>query len=72
MAARKPHNTTTTQPETAPEPQRSRTAAKQGHRITPAADRAIQTVAAKLGLPVDALVDLAVRDWCRAWDPDLL
>jgi len=42
------------------------------YRITGPAARAIEQVAKDLHLPAAALVDLAVRDWCRRWDPDLL
>lgn len=42
------------------------------YRITGPAARAIEHVAGELRLPAAALVDLAVRDWCRRWNPDLL
>ena len=42
------------------------------YRITGPAARAIEQVAKDLRLPAASLVDLAVRDWCRRWNPDLL
>lgn len=42
------------------------------YHITGPAARAIEQVAKDLRLPAEALVDLAVRDWCRRWNPDLL
>ena len=42
------------------------------YHITGPAARAIEQVAKDLRLPAASLVDLAVRDWCRRWDPDLL
>ena len=42
------------------------------YHITGPAARAIEQVAKDLRLPAAALVDLAVRDWCRRWNPDLL
>lgn len=42
------------------------------YRITGPAARAIEQIAKDLRLPAAALVDLAVRDWCRRWNPDLL
>ena len=42
------------------------------YRITGPAARAIEQIAKDLRLPAAALVDLAVRDWCRKWNPDLL
>lgn len=37
------------------------------YRITPTAAAALVEIAGQVGIAPSALVDLAVREWCRTW-----
>lgn len=47
-------------------------AAAQQIKLTPAVEAALAKAAADLPLSPSEIVDTAVRDWMRAWYPDLL
>lgn len=43
------------------------TPAPAGYRLTPAAEEHLQRIAAALQVKPDVLVEVAVREWCAAW-----
>lgn len=68
----KPRRKSPPKPENPAEKQQTSPPQPHSYHITGPAARAIEQVAKDLRLPAAALVDLAVRDWCRRWNPDLL
>ncbi len=50
----------------------TRKAAAQQIKLTPAVEAALAKAAADLPLSPSEIVDTALRDWFRAWYPDLL